>query len=231
MDNKVKRHFEEEAKEFDRIIWKLIPYYPQMVQSLIAAIPFKSSEPIKVIDLGCGTGTISKAIKEIYPNASLTCIDFANNMIRMAEAKLAAYSDVCFQVADFCNYKFDRIYDVVVSSLALHHLETDADKKEFYKKIYENLSIRGIFYNADIVLGTSDHLQIIYMKQWKEFMSREVSRDEIENKWITKYYEEDRPAALINQLEWLHNIGFSNIDVLWKYYNFAVFGGQKLKSG
>ncbi len=36
---KVRNHFEEEAKEFDQIILKLIPYYEQMIETLISVIP------------------------------------------------------------------------------------------------------------------------------------------------------------------------------------------------
>ena len=59
----VKRHFEEEAGEFDRIIVTLIPYYLQMVESLALAIPFEISAPIRVLDLGCGTGTVARRVK------------------------------------------------------------------------------------------------------------------------------------------------------------------------
>ncbi|MEW6381196.1 MAG: class I SAM-dependent methyltransferase [bacterium] len=229
---KIKQHFEAEAREFDQIVQKLIPYYFQMVESLVAAIPFARLEPIDVIDLGCGTATVGKAIKDAHPCARITCIDLAHNMIEMARMKLADYADdICFQVGNFCDYEFDRTYDVAVSSLALHHLETNEDKKAFYGNIYENLRPGGVFYNADIVLGSSDYLQDMYLRKWKAFMNREASEEEIEKKWIPKYYEEDRPATLIEQIAWLREIGFSSVDVVWKYFNFAVYGGQKPKSG
>jgi tRNA (cmo5U34)-methyltransferase len=31
----------------------------------------------------------------------------------------------------------------------------------------------------------------------------------------------------MEQLTWLAESGFTDIDVLWKYYNFAVYGGRK----
>jgi tRNA (cmo5U34)-methyltransferase len=50
MDN-IKQHFEEEARDFDRIILTLIPDYPRMVEALVAALPFQSAASVKVIDL------------------------------------------------------------------------------------------------------------------------------------------------------------------------------------
>ena len=58
-------------------------------------------------------------------------------------------------------------------------------------------------------------------------MRKHVSEEEIDNKWLPKYREEDKPAKLMNQLQWLVDIGFIETDVIWKYYNFAVYGGRK----
>jgi len=114
-----------------------------------------------------------------------------------------------------------------VSSLALHHLENDKDKKDFYSKIYSILTDSGMFYNADVVLASTDYHQDINMNRWIEYMNKSVLMDEILNYWIPKYKTEDRPAKLIDQLKWLENIGFKSVDVIWKYYNFGVYGGIK----
>ncbi len=225
--DEIKKHFDEEAHEFDRIVLKLIPHYEEMISALVTAIPFETSAEIRVADLGCGTGSIAKKVKETFPHAHVTCVDIAENMIETAKKKLSPYSGIRYQVSDFYRFYFTDRYDVVLSSLALHHLATDEDKQVFYGKIYNALSPGGVLYNADVVLASSSLLQEAYMGQWKNFMSRNVSRQEIEDKWIPKYREEDRPARLMDQLAWLGKIGFVNTDVVWKYYNFAVYGGAK----
>jgi tRNA (cmo5U34)-methyltransferase len=93
--------------------------------------------------------------------------------------------------------------------------------------IYGALSENGVFYNADVVLGSNDYLQELYLEKWKEFMCRKVAPEEVENKWIRTYKEEDSPAQLISHLKWLEEIGFKEVDVIWKYYNFTVYGGYK----
>jgi tRNA (cmo5U34)-methyltransferase len=225
--DKIRQHFDEEAREFERIIVTLIPEYPQMVEALIAAIPFSHSAPLRVIDLGCGTGTVTACILNTFPNAQVTCIDLAENMVAMARTKLARYPLVRYVVGDFNAFDFDGEYDVVVSSLALHHLVTNEDKRRVYGRIYKSLASGGVFYNADVVRGSSDFLQNVYMNQWRVFVSRNVPEDELEGKWIPKYEDEDHPAKLIDQLQWMAEIGFTEVDVLWKYFNFAVYGGVK----
>ncbi len=82
--NQIKKHFEEEAQKFDRVIQQLIPYYDQMLQALISAFPFDTDSPIQILDLGCGTGTLVKNILAAFPRAQITCLDFSEQMIGMA---------------------------------------------------------------------------------------------------------------------------------------------------
>lgn len=225
--DRVKEHFEEEAREFDRIIVKLIPHYRQMLKALVSAIPFEDSAGIAVIDLGCGTGAVSECLLDRFPSAQVVCLDLSENMLKMAQAKLAGRAGVSYVCGGFSCIGGVGSYDVVVSSLALHHLATDSEKKRFYRRIYSCLRPGGVFYNADVVLGSSDFLQDVYMGKWRSFMSRAVSTAEIEATWIPKYEAEDRPAILMDQMAWLSEIGFASVDVVWKYYNFAVYGGRK----
>lgn len=222
----IKNHFESEAKIYDEVILKLIPYYKEMVSALVATIPFNKTDAIKVLDLGCGTGTISFEIKKKFPNACFTLVDLAPKMLELAKNKINN-SDTQIHNVDFYKYDINDNYDVIVSSLALHHLVTDTDKKNFYTKIYNSLGKNGLFFNADVILGSNHHLQDLYIKKWTEYMSHNCKIDEINNKWLVTYKNEDKPAVLLEQIKWLNEIGFKNVDIVWKYYNFAVYGGYK----
>ncbi len=222
----VKNHFEEEANEFDRIIKVIIPSYEQMIEVLIEAIPFPEAADIKVLDLGCGTGNISSKIKERFPNSKITCLDLAENMIEMAKIKLSKYDDIIYKNLDFRDFDFKGDFDVVVSSLAIHHL-TNEDKESIYKNIYNSLVPGGVFYNADTVLGANDKLQEIYMEKWTNHMMKKISKGELEKKWLPKHKDEDIPAKLTEHIKWMNKAGFKGIDIVWKYYYFAVYGGTK----
>jgi tRNA (cmo5U34)-methyltransferase len=225
--DQVKNHFNDESSEFDEIIQKLIPYYNEMVEAISESILADANKNLDVLDLGCGTGTIARAIKIKYPNAHITCLDIAENMIEMAKCKMNSFNDIEYIVSGFSDYKFNRTYDVIVSSLALHHLADDKGKKIFYGKCFANLNNNGCFYNADVVLGSSDKLQDLYLSKWIEYMNRKINKDEIQSKWMVTYKQEDHPAKLSDQLKWLQELGFRELDVIWKYYNFAVYGGRK----
>ncbi len=225
----VKNHFEEEADVFDELIQTLIPFYGDMIESLILALPFHKKENINVLDLGCGTGNISKAVKEHFPSAKITCVDMAENMIQIAKSKLASYSDIEFKIADFRDLDFRGEYDAVISSLALHHLQSEEQKKSFYRKIMGFLKEGGVFYNADNLLGSNPHLNQVYMDKWVEFMLENHTPEEVEKIWLPKHREEDFPSPLRSHIQWLEEAGFQEVDVVWKCYMFGVYGGKKTR--
>ena len=222
----IKNHFEEEAEQYDGIIIKLIPYYERMVGVLVNTLPYESNANIEVIDLGCGTGTIARAVKNAYPKAKMTCLDLSANMLDIAGNKLKEATDSTYINADFYSFEFSQQYDAIVSSLALHHIEALEDKLIFYKKIYTALKPGGVFINSDVVLASTETLQQEYIKEWISYMCKNISREQADT-WIAKYYEEDRPATLVQHLDMLKQAGFSTYDVVWKYYNFTVYMAVK----
>ncbi len=221
----IKEHFERMAGEFDRNFVRFAPHYEDAIAAMVSAIPFRPGRRISVLDIGCGTGNITKAVLKKYPGASVTCIDLSANMIAMAKAKLKKYKSIGYNVCDIRDFKFTQKYDTVVSSLVMHHVE-GGDKNTVYRKIYNGLVKGGVFYNVDITLGSNKYLQDMYMTKWMEFLRSGCTPSEI--KRIRKNHKrEDRPAKLMDELKSLALAGFKDIDVLCKWYYFSVYGGIK----
>ena len=131
--------------------------------------------------MGCGTGTIAKRLADKYPNSKIDCLDIASNMIEIAKSKLLDHKNTEFIVGDFSKIDFKEQFDVVVSSLALHHIETDKEKKEFYTQIFNILTNSGQFINADVVLASTNYQQNTNMNRWIDYMKKSVSMEEILN--------------------------------------------------
>jgi len=229
--NKAKILFEEEAKKFDDVIPLLIPFYKETYDILISAVPFKNSENIRILDLGCGTGTLAKRLKQNFPLSKITCLDFSANMLEVAKSKLNKYKDdIEFLAGDFNKISSEEKYDVIVSSFALHHISTDKEKIRTYKNIYRSLTNNGVFLTADIVLGAGDHIKDLYFEKWQNFMKKNFSEQIIKKGLVSKYQADDNPSPMIKHLNWLQNVGFNEVETIWKYFNFAVWGGRKLES-
>jgi ubiquinone/menaquinone biosynthesis C-methylase UbiE len=85
----------------------------------------------RVLDLGCGTGTLAIMIKEAEPRAEVFGVDADPDILARAreKAERAGY-EIAFDegLAQRLPYE-DESLDVVVSSLFFHHLETAAKER------------------------------------------------------------------------------------------------------
>jgi tRNA (cmo5U34)-methyltransferase len=126
----------------------------------------------------------------------------------------------------------------VVSSLAIHHLD-GTGKRELFRDVYRMLEPGGAFLIADLVMPASEAGLRLAARSWDEAVrerslrllgdERAFERFE-EEKWNLYRYpdpEVDRPSGLYEQLTWLREAGFENVDVSWMRAGHAVFGGTK----
>ncbi|MEZ5428550.1 MAG: methyltransferase domain-containing protein [Pyrinomonadaceae bacterium] len=103
-----------------------------------------------ILDLACGTGTLSVAIKKNFPETLVTGFDADREILRMAREKAANHStDIQFRrgfsdALPFPENNFDRVF----STLAFHHLTLDK-KIETLHEIRRVLKPGGEFHLAD----------------------------------------------------------------------------------
>lgn len=222
----LKKHFNKEAEAFDNQVLKNIPKYPEMLTALINAIPDNKENP-KVLDLGCGTGNITQKLLKRFPQAEVTCLDLSENMIKIAKNKLSQYKSIEYIIGDFTETEITEKYDAIISSLALHHIPNDKEKQEMYKAIYEALNKNGVFYNADVILGNSTYNEELNNKIAQEDMiNNGVTLEEIQEH-KGKREANDIPTTIYNHIKMLENVGFQEIDIIWKYYANVVYGATK----
>jgi tRNA (cmo5U34)-methyltransferase len=220
----VRTHFDEEALEYDRSILRLVPHYHEQHEVILELLPFDRQSTVRILDLGCGTGVLTYVLAGAYPGAKLTSLDLSANMVAICKRNLSAYLDRATQrVADFGKDDIGSGYDLVVSGLAIHHLD-DAGKQELYKKVYRALNPGGMFINRELVHGATPALSKLYEEWWHRFVK---ANGETGDAWFKKYLDEDLPASVEDQLEWLKQAGFSDVGCHWRYVNFAIFGGRR----
>jgi len=115
-----------------------------------------------VLDVGCGTGTLTIAAKaEAGPTGQVHGIDASPEMIEVAREKTGRKgADVDFRVGLIEDIPFpDGQFDVVLSSLMLHHLPDDV-KRQGFQEIRRILKPGGRFLAIDLGMsgGVLGHL-------------------------------------------------------------------------
>ncbi|MBV6625548.1 MAG: class I SAM-dependent methyltransferase [Rivularia sp. (in: Bacteria)] len=224
--NNIRQYFEQEAFNYNDLILRLIPYYREQHQVMLDMIDVPQNASIKVLDLGCGTGVLSHLVLQNFKQANVVAFDFAENMLAACKNNLSAYQDrVEFKQGDFGVDDIGEHYDLIVSGLAIHHLDAEG-KQKLFKKLFSTMNPNGLLLILEIVKGANAQLTQKYEKLWRKFIN---DNGEDENYWFAKHIEEDIPDSVENQTQWLAQAGFINIGCHWRYLNFAIFGANKPK--
>jgi tRNA (cmo5U34)-methyltransferase len=223
--NEVVLKFNQVAHAYDNQRRNLIPCFDDFY-GVSVSIAETGNETPSILDLGAGTGLLSSLMLKKYPTANLTLIDISEKMIEVAKSRFDDMNNIKYIVDDYTNYVFENKFDIIISALSIHHL-ADAEKKVLYKNTFHSLREGGLFINADQILGSTMFLDSLYKNDWK----RKVESSELPIEEIASAYERtklDKMSTLETQIGWLKEIGFSDVDCIYKYFNFVVLYGRKL---
>ncbi len=193
----------------------------------------------RFMDLGCGDGVLAAAILENYRDATAILADHSAPMLEAARAKFQGLpASIHFCTVDYSEPEWVQAMahysplDLVVSGFSIHH-QPDTRKRQIYAEIFNMLASGGMFINMEHVASPTvriaelwDRIRVDSLYNLAVQRGSNKSRALIEK----EYFESpDRPANLFTlaetQCEWLRQIGYTDVDCFFKYFEMAVIGG------
>lgn len=218
--------FTQYAHAYDAMRRRLIPCFDGFYGAGLRLIDdWKTRDAFRGLDLGAGTGLFSGMILERFPMAKLHLMDASSGMLDQARERFRGNPSVTFGIADMAVCDLAGPWDVIVSALAIHHLE-DAAKQDLFARIAASLKPGGLFVNAEQVLGTTPEAEARYVRFWHaDIRAAGVSEDEIAG--AAERMAFDRCACVEAQLAWMRDAGLSDVDCSFKSWRFAVLSGRR----
>lgn len=216
--------FSAHAPEYTALRRRLVPdldvYYGAAVQGV--GLAFGSIR--RVLDLGAGTGLLTAAVAVAYAEAQFDLLDGSAEMLSEAQERLGERV-AGVHVQDMAAGLPAGSFDAVISALAIHHLY-DADKRDLYGRVFNALRHGGVFVNAEQVAGPTPELTRVYNDRWiAQCRVAGATQEELEASFDRRAH--DRCAPLDLQLGWLREIGFTQVDCLYKDGERAVIVAVK----
>ena len=187
----------------------------------------------RFLDLGCGAGAMSELMLRTQPGSEGVLVDFSEPMLARAGVNLTGYSGRWQAISGDLNDPAWRDalpasrYDAVVSGLAIHHLPAER-KRALFSECFALLEPGGMFVNMDYV-AIDGPLRGLFDEQ----MLANAMRAERDSGGTRCEHEvdldddDDRPDTVEDQLHWLRDAGFEQVEVHFKWAEAAIFGGVR----
>jgi tRNA (cmo5U34)-methyltransferase len=206
-------------------------------EDLIKRLFERHGHPVqRFVDLGAGDGALAALMLSVFPQAQAVLVDFSEPMLAGVERRLTGRGSWQIVRADLSDASWLRrlppgAFGAGVSSLAIHHLP-GARKRELYAEVFELLEDGAMFVNLDYVTvagplrGLWDEQLVTNSLRLERERGGGRSADELERN-LCGDADEDRPDTVENQVRWLRDAGFEDVEVHFKWAEVAVFGGVK----
>jgi tRNA (cmo5U34)-methyltransferase len=217
------------------------PIRQAQVAMVLRMIQYPMDAAIRVLDIGAGYGALAAALLHERPNATALCLDASEAMLKLGEERnqnlkaRMAFVQGSLTSADWLK-AVSGTFDAVISSRALHHFTENQRRRDIFKEVFSLVRAGGCFINADNVRAKNKSLGERYKKAREAYLDlfvRESSGGktnlaEVRAASPNTYHGPHNNGDLEEELAWLREAGFGDVDCFWKLGTTVVYGGFRL---
>lgn len=214
------------ARVFDDMLERSVPFYKECQQMVIQLALHFAQKNSAVYDLGCSTGTLLHLLVKAIPskqNIRFVGLDNSEAMLKKARGKLKGHLKRCDLVAADLESDF-KLSDasVVIMNYTLQFIPPKR-RAVMLKKVYQGLRPGGGLILIEKVRGESDGLNDLFIEQYHTYKRSQgyskleiaKKREALENVLIPLKPGKNRAL--------LEAAGFRQVDVFFKWFNFAGY--------
>lgn len=223
-----------------------VPAREEQISTLLQLIPASADEDFTVVELASGEGKLIEAILERFPRCHALALDGSATMRERVQQRLSRFQHRLevrpFELSEPAwRDELPGGIRCVLSSLCVHHLN-GSGKRQLFRDMLKHLVPGGALLLADIIQPADQHIAAFFAQQYDEIV-REQSRgrrgdlsgfEEFERQqWNYFRYDYgkpdlyDQPSLLSEQLRWLQEVNFRQVDCYWMRAGHAIYGGYR----
>lgn len=217
---------ENVARVFDDMISRSIPLYADVQRSIPALARLLDHDPVRVVDLGCSTGTslihLARAVSD--RELELIGVDNSNAMLAQCREKLIALGlddRIETRLSDIQSFTFQDA-SIVLMNYTLQFVDVDK-RQAVLSRIRDSIRPGGLLMVSEKVVHEQPLVDDALVELYFEFKRRQGyseleiarKRDALENVLV--------PLSVNDNRSLLAAAGFDRIDLLLKWFNFATF--------
>lgn len=217
---------ENVARVFDDMISRSVPLYADVQRSIPVLADLLDHDPVKVVDLGCSTGTSLIHLAQSLPSRNMELIGIDNSpaMLAKCEEKLAKFQlpqKIKTHLSDVRQFEFSEA-SIVLMNYTLQFVKVE-NRPTVLKRIRDSIRGGGFLLVSEKVVHHQPRVDSALVELYFEYKRRqgyselEISRkrDALENVLV--------PLTVSDNIDMFHQAGFGRVELLLKWFNFATF--------
>ncbi len=195
------------------------------LETFAALLPIADDAPARALELGAGAGGLTRVLLERFPRLQVLALDLSPVMIAEGRRRLAVYGER----VDFVSWDLEQDgwpgeaagpFDLVVSSLAIHHLMRSR-KASLARQVFLSLRPGGTFLDIDYLESPSPSTRAQYEQAHRRMTG---GAEEGGGHHATGGHA---TGTLMDYFEDMRAAGFVDLDVPWKQLALAIVCGRK----
>lgn len=209
---------------FDEHVRKSVPMYDEIHYLITDIAGWFLQDNTNVYDIGTSTGEVILNLINTYKTKEINYIgiDSSEDMCRKANERFNNYKNVKILNQDVTiNFKFENA-SLITSVLTVQFIP-ETKRQNLINKIYEGLNKGGAFILIEKVIGSNARFNEI----WIELYHQLKLRNGLSEKHVFEKARAIRgvlkPYTVKENIEMLEIAGFKDIDMFFKWNNFAGF--------
>ena len=205
---------------------------------VLRMIPYPRDAVIRILDIGAGYGALAAAVLNDRPHATALCLDASAAMLELGRQRnpqltnRIKFIQASLETPDWLT-SVEGTFDAVISSRALHHFTEKQRRRFIFQEVFGLVRQGGGFVNADNVRAPTRSLGERYRRARDEYLDSFVRQSsggktnlaEVRAAAPSTYHGPHNNGYLEEELAWLREAGFEDVDCFWKFATTVVYGG------
>lgn len=214
--------FATEEGGFDSHIDSSIRGYQNLWADVLKFSEYFVEDETTVIDIGCSTGRLLKAMKTQNDRFAPHCMYKGIEVEKAFYSELENEENLSFEKLDIRKFDWEEkaINCCMVTSLFTLQFLPKRDRQLLIKKIYGALSKGGAFIFSEKLLSSTSQLEEMMTFCYYDWKRNHFSAEQILEK-EEKLRHMMKPLRLEDLIELVKEAGFQDIQTFWQNFNFV----------
>lgn len=220
------QYFDRHAPRYDELIgtvsFQLDDAYDYLAHYIAGA--WADKNPLRILELGIGTGLLTEHVLQTNGAAVVTGIDASSGMLERARQNLQPHAGRLSLIhGEFPEAIPDAEYDCVVSAIALAFY--NIDYTSLFRRVHHVLKPGGLFvYAANVAQNASSIDRIL-----SGMLRKRIDITDEQLRWLKSIQQNVKLYQV--PVDWhrgaLQHGGFSDVDCIYLRHKLGIFSGAK----